>query len=41
MWDGEVFERGSVEVQMELKNVGKVLGSTSDLHVMLWSIKRV
>ncbi|KAJ7823103.1 hypothetical protein B0H13DRAFT_2241526 [Mycena leptocephala] len=28
-------------LQTELKNVGKVLGSTSDLHVMFWSIKRV
>ncbi|KAF7356402.1 hypothetical protein MVEN_00972800 [Mycena venus] len=41
MWDGVAFERGSVEVQTELKNLGRVLNSTSDLHVMFWSVRRM
>ncbi|KAF8209371.1 hypothetical protein K438DRAFT_1711683 [Mycena galopus ATCC 62051] len=41
MWDGVAFERGSVEVQTELKNLGKVLNSTSDIHVMFWSVRRM
>ncbi|KAJ7227073.1 hypothetical protein GGX14DRAFT_628071 [Mycena pura] len=41
MWDGEVFEKGSVEVVTHLKLVGKLLNPTTDFYMMFWSIKRV
>lgn len=41
MWDGSVFEQGSVEVHAHLKNVGKILNPTTDFHMMFWSVKRL
>ncbi|KAJ7467480.1 hypothetical protein FB451DRAFT_1092690 [Mycena latifolia] len=41
MWDGNVFEAGSVEVQTDLRNAGKALNSTTDFYMMFWSVKRV
>ncbi|KAJ7650404.1 hypothetical protein FB45DRAFT_819649 [Roridomyces roridus] len=40
MWQG-VFEQGTVEVQVTLRNVGKVLNPTTDFHMMFWSVKRL
>ncbi|KAJ7467478.1 hypothetical protein FB451DRAFT_1352474 [Mycena latifolia] len=41
MWDGGVFEAGSVEVQAVLRNVGKVLSPTTDFYMLFWSVKIV
>ncbi|KAF8207579.1 hypothetical protein K438DRAFT_1576024 [Mycena galopus ATCC 62051] len=41
LWDGEVFEKGSVEIAMYLKNVGRILNPTTDFHMLFWSVKRL
>ncbi|KAF7330378.1 hypothetical protein MVEN_02476200 [Mycena venus] len=41
MWNGEVFERGSVEVSTHMVNAGKILNETTDFHMLFWSIKRL
>jgi hypothetical protein len=41
IWDGEVFERGSVQVTTHMKNAGKILNPTTDFHMLFWSVKRL
>ncbi|KAJ7477715.1 hypothetical protein FB451DRAFT_1338814 [Mycena latifolia] len=41
MWEEQVFERGTVEVQAYLKSSGKVLNPTTDWWMMYWSVKRL
>ncbi|KAF7342739.1 hypothetical protein MSAN_01989000 [Mycena sanguinolenta] len=41
MWEEQVFEPGTVEVQSFLKNSGKVLNSTTDFWMLYWSVKRL
>ncbi|KAJ7076680.1 hypothetical protein B0H15DRAFT_790325 [Mycena belliarum] len=43
MWDGPggVFERGSVEVQTDLRNMGPVFDDGVDFYMMFWSVKRL
>ncbi|KAJ7076682.1 hypothetical protein B0H15DRAFT_1004720 [Mycena belliarum] len=43
MWDGPggVFERGSVEVQTDLRNMGQLFEENVDFYMMFWSVKRL
>ncbi|KAJ6537692.1 hypothetical protein B0H19DRAFT_1213596 [Mycena capillaripes] len=41
MWEEQVFERGTVEIQAYLKNSGKVLNPTTDFWMLYWSVKRL
>ncbi|KAJ7637600.1 hypothetical protein DFH06DRAFT_1002399 [Mycena polygramma] len=41
MWDGKVFERGTVQVSTHMVNAGKILNETTDFHMLFWSVKRL
>ncbi|KAJ7716739.1 hypothetical protein DFH07DRAFT_762312 [Mycena maculata] len=41
MWDGDIFKHGTVAVHGELRNVGKVLNTITDFHMLFWSVKRL
>ncbi|KAJ7274548.1 hypothetical protein B0H12DRAFT_1199786 [Mycena haematopus] len=41
MWDGNIFEHGSVEIATHMKNVGKILNPTTDFYMLFWSVKRL
>ena len=41
LWDGEVFEKGSVKVDMELVEYKDALGTGTGFHALFWSVMRV
>ncbi|KAJ6495320.1 hypothetical protein C8R45DRAFT_1133756 [Mycena sanguinolenta] len=40
LWDGEVFERGSVGVKTHMENFGKLFNESTDFHILFWSSSR-
>jgi hypothetical protein len=41
MWEGEVFETGSVKVAVHMVNAGRVLNESTDFHMLFWSVTRL
>ncbi|KAJ6577227.1 hypothetical protein B0H19DRAFT_1118752 [Mycena capillaripes] len=41
MWEGEVFERGRVQVNTHMVNAGKILNETTDFYMLFWSVKKL
>ncbi|KAF8207265.1 hypothetical protein K438DRAFT_1962864 [Mycena galopus ATCC 62051] len=41
VWDGEVFERGTVRVETTMVNAGRILNESTDFWMLFWSVERL